>query len=594
MDDLDDILGPVAVAAPSPTTVLRRPTPREPVVQTPVFAKTDANGAAVVTDTRPVQAKLTFMSGVTRETEEEKKKRVEAKKRRKEEEQEARNKLVVQRAGEAEAVAFLQEIAKVEAVAEMDSAAKRAREEEWERRRVIARDGSEKPQGFEWKPQGVEGDDNEQQQMQMQTANRMDKLIPVGDYYAQHIFPSDALTTFATFNGRVPFVQCEIGFVIRGAWWRNKRFTDAEELRRFLSSPTVSIERIDLGPVHPPNEAKVKESHSRLALRRYLVFDVDLEDRSPETPRGYARGCKCKGTKSICTHGCWFFMRVAIKVLTYLLRQMLGAKHILPVYSGRRGVHVWTLDETFLDLTQLDREGIVKRITQYGNPDKYEHNEHTPYILEFILKPVFIERFIDGPALIRDQGTIIYLMETAREYIDERQCQQLVPYFGRLTQERTLPIERSDAWELLCMAVDEMAMRDAGTFERRAIFTLLFPRLDEDVTSRMGHCIKAPFVIHPVTKRCSVPIPDVDTWTPDMAPRISDLVPVPVNDKNKSRFQNGDGDDREDWLAKKEAAKRAMILDPFVRHVETMVRRAFPYKSNTGSYPANLATAKFY
>lgn len=136
---------------------------------------------------------------------------------------------------------------------------------------------------------------------------------------------------------RIPLVQCEIGVVIHGTWWRNKRFKDAEEWRRFIM--VNRPERVDLGPIHPSNPAGIKESHARLALRRYLVFDVDLEDRGVENPRGYIRNCQCKDTKAVCSTWCWAYMRVAVKTLTYLLRQSLGAKHILPVYSGRRGFH---------------------------------------------------------------------------------------------------------------------------------------------------------------------------------------------------------------------------------------------------------------
>lgn len=101
-------------------------------------------------------------------------------------------------------------------------------------------------------------------------------------------------------------------------------------------------------------------------------------------------------------------------------------------------------------------------------------------------------------------------------------------------------------------------------FERVFIFKAMFPRLDEDVTTNMSHCLKAPFVIHPLTRRCSVPIPDIDKWLPHMAPRASELIPLPPDDKVPA------------WVQEREARRCALALSEYVQHLALVMHRAYP------------------
>jgi hypothetical protein len=107
----------------------------------------------------------------------------------------------------------------------------------------------------------------------------------------------------------------------------------------------------------------------------------------------------------------------------------------------------------------------------------------------------------------------------------------------------------------------------------------MFPRLDERVTTGMDHLLKSVFAVHPSTKRVSVPIPDIDTWQPHMAPRISEVVPpLDAAAPDSSNF----------WILEKVARERAMVLTPYIHHLQEVVQRAYPYKPRGIVAPTRL------
>ena len=56
---------------------------------------------------------------------------------------------------------------------------------------------------------------------------------------------------------------------------------------------------------------------------------------------------------------CWKFMNYALVVLKTILTKEFGFKHILYVFSGRRGVHIWVCDKSARELTDSQRKAIV-------------------------------------------------------------------------------------------------------------------------------------------------------------------------------------------------------------------------------------------
>ena len=87
---------------------------------------------------------------------------------------------------------------------------------------------------------------------------------------------------------------------------------------------------------------------------RELVFDIDMTDYDE------VRTC-CAGA-GICSR-CWAFIAVAVRVLDQSIRDQFGYRHLLWVYSGRRGIHLWISDREAMELTDEQRRALVANLT---------------------------------------------------------------------------------------------------------------------------------------------------------------------------------------------------------------------------------------
>lgn len=76
-----------------------------------------------------------------------------------------------------------------------------------------------------------------------------------------------------------------------------------------------------------------------------------------------------------------------------------------------------------------------------------------------------------------------------------------------------------------------------------------YPRLDAEVSKKLNHLLKSPFVIHPGTGRVCVPIDvrKVDEFEPESVPTVSQLL-VEI-DSWRGDVDSGDGEDSniQDW-----------------------------------------------
>ena len=130
---------------------------------------------------------------------------------------------------------------------------------------------------------------------------------------------------------------------------RYQCFPDAEAFAAAVrkSNPI----KMDIGAVFNAKPSEHKSLPAPIVpLERELIFDIDLTDYDP------VRTC-CSKTK-VCEK-CFTFMSIAIKVLDDTLRRDFGFKHLLFVFSGRRGIHCWVCDTRARQLSNAERSAVA-------------------------------------------------------------------------------------------------------------------------------------------------------------------------------------------------------------------------------------------
>lgn len=144
------------------------------------------------------------------------------------------------------------------------------------------------------------------------------------------------------------FMHREFAFTLHnGGYIRYQSFNTWEDMRKDVLSKNPS--RFEIGPVYNanPRDNKLLKKVFK-PVEKELVFDIDLTDYDD------LRTCCDK----ICEK-CWGFIVMAIKVIDVALREDFGFKHILWVYSGRRGAHAWISDKKARLLDDQNRSAIL-------------------------------------------------------------------------------------------------------------------------------------------------------------------------------------------------------------------------------------------
>ncbi len=108
----------------------------------------------------------------------------------------------------------------------------------------------------------------------------------------------------------------------------------------------------------PPSD-ELKNGHKQgvLSATGPPVLDIDINDYNRENV------CDCGERKIMCDKCYQHFLFPAQQVLEYLLYSVFGFKKVLFVYSGKRGMHTWILDERAWNWTKSQRKSFLAGIS---------------------------------------------------------------------------------------------------------------------------------------------------------------------------------------------------------------------------------------
>lgn len=158
------------------------------------------------------------------------------------------------------------------------------------------------------------------------------------------------------------FGHREFAFTLQNeAYLRYQSFPTFETLRKDVLRLNPS--RFEIGPVYSanPRDRKSLRKAAFKPIAKELVFDIDLTD--------YDDVRTCCDKANICIK-CWQFITVAINIMDVALRDDFGFKHIMWVYSGRRGAHAWVCDKRAREMDDQKRRAIASYLEVVRGGDK--------------------------------------------------------------------------------------------------------------------------------------------------------------------------------------------------------------------------------
>jgi DNA primase small subunit len=309
----------------------------------------------------------------------------------------------------------------------------------------------------------------------------------------------------------------EFSFTLAGdIYIRYQSFATAEAFRKAVVDKKPH--KIDIGAVFslPPKDKGAVAAEKFIAKEKELVFDIDMTDYDE------VRTC-CSGA-DVCKK-CWTFMRVAIEVLHHILTQTFGFKHLLFVYSGRRGIHCWVCDERARKMVNEIRSSVATYMHVIRGGDQVAQKcslgvEVPPdfqEVFDTVCKPVFLREILPQQDILADAHCQKVLQMIPNEDV-QRQCLEAFKKVRSSTER----------WKELVRLVE--SSNDRSFNMKRAIsgiiYTYTYPRLDINVSTHVNHLLKSPFVVHPKTGRVCVPIDPAHCaeFDPASVPRAADLL----------------------------------------------------------------------
>ncbi|KAF8330760.1 prim-pol domain-containing protein [Cantharellus anzutake] len=364
--------------------------------------------------------------------------------------------------------------------------------------------------------------------------------------YYKRLFPFKSI--YAWLNHQHPptrlWTNREFAFTVNGAngeaYLRWLSFSNADELKKEVIRLNPS--RFEVGAVYSarPRDKKTVQPKLFTPHLRELVFDIDMTDYDE------IRTC-CSG-KGICKR-CWGYIAAAVDVIDHVLREQFGYNHLLWVYSGRRGIHCWVSDQAAMSLTDDARRSLLEfvKLIQGGSGEakrvrtRYKGNTGPMHPMLFEALGTLQEGFSD--LCLEDQDCF-------KDRKGWEKLLDLLPHDDELTKDlRRIHASSVDKWGSLRSKASKIPKSSPrGLFTvamEEIILQYTYPRIDEEVTKKRNHLLKAPFCVHPATGNICVPVDpqQVHSFDPEKVPKVDKL----LRELDEMMQEDGAAEHHSDW-----------------------------------------------
>lgn len=322
------------------------------------------------------------------------------------------------------------------------------------------------------------------------------------------------------------FAHREFAFTLpNDAVWRYQSFQTADLIRKNVLQHLPP--RFDIGPVYTTNPRDRKQLKNLSAFRplaKELCFDIDLTD--------YDDIRTCCDKANICVK-CWQFITMAIQVVDKALRDDFGFKHIMWVYSGRRGAHAWVCDKRARTMEDQKRRAVagylevLKGGAQSGKKVNVRRPLH-PHLTRSldILAPHFAEDVLEKQdPWDTDERAEKLLQLLPDKTLNDSLRKKWASAPGRSSTSKWADI---DAITKAGGAGKNLDTKDLLAAKQDIVLEYTYPRLDIEVSKKLNHLLKSPFVVHPGTGRVCVPIDTrpgkLEEFDPTAVPTVQNLL----------------------------------------------------------------------
>lgn len=333
--------------------------------------------------------------------------------------------------------------------------------------------------------------------------------------FFSHVFPVESIWELISMWSDPCLCEFAIDMITASgsSYVRYVSATSAEGLRQHLIDKNAKV--LHIGPSYKSRVWQKGEIDCNA-----LKMEIDVTD--------YDHLGINKASVGACD-AAWPYVAFGCRLITELLEQAFALRNIMYAYSGRRGVHMWILDQGSAQLDAAQRRAIASFCNYTPNSsqsgDRVILAIARQYgLLDSILS--FFERAAEGFG--DDCPGIFETMAGTREFCERLDLEDKILELAGLTIRVWKQGSCAKRYQYLVHVFSGSRIpKWAKDKFYNVICTYVWPRIDQAVTEGMNHLLKSCFLPHPSTGRLAVPLfnlQEVRRFIPSSTPTLEQIM----------------------------------------------------------------------